>query len=64
MEQAAGAKRTDEAGVGRESPTRYHLLGRVSWASANPTAHSFFILGLKLEIVNLQEEKITLHTSI
>ena len=55
---------TDEATVGGESPTHYHLLGRVSWASAAPTAHFFFILGLKSEIVNLQEERITLYISI
>ena len=57
-------QRTDEAVVGGESPTHYHLLGRVSRASTDSTAHSFFIHGLKSEIANLQEEGITLHTSI
>ena len=56
-------QRTDKAEVGGET-TCYHLLGRGSQAFADPTAHSFFILGLELEIVNLQEEGITLHTSI
>ena len=66
---AVGAKRSWSKGQTRQqssgkSPTRYHLLRRISWASADPTAHSLFILGLESEIVNLQEERITLHTSI
>ena len=48
-------RRTDEAVVGRESPIHYHLIERVSRAFTNLTAHSFFILSLESEIVNLQE---------
>ena len=48
-------QRTDEAEVGEET-TCYHLLGRGSQAFAYPTAHSFFILGLQSEIINLQEK--------
>ena len=55
--------RTDETEVGGET-THYHLPGRVSRASADSTAHSFFILDIKSEIVNLQEKGITLHTSV
>ena len=41
------AGRTDETQVGGESPTHYHLLKGPSQASADFTAHSYFILGLK-----------------
>ena len=53
---------TDEEDVDQET-THYHLLGRVSRASAKSTGY-FFILGLKWEIVNLQEVGITLHIRI
>ena len=49
--------------VGGENPARHHLLKGLRGVSADLNAHSFFILGLESDS-KLQEERITLHTSL